>query len=316
LATSNRQREIKKEAAYYFRTLIARKGIPRNQIASLSGLSNAYICHLENGQIANASRDKLIAFGVALSLDLSEIDQLLTVFDRSRLTKDDIPLFIETGGHRKISKAMLPLHDWYAYELHIMIVERVPGTLIIVNDRPTAAITPEGFRTYRDQRLIDSHPIYKTLIEEVGKERKNNLTSNLSQHSLEHYICRRCLEGYLENCQDPVEKEWRRKHVEQLFWYVSNFKNFKLFICEACSRFTFTLKIPEQDSAQTEKLLFMGRAPHGSDWEGLDHLSGFATENQLVIANFKEGLDAMRRRAISKLKDRKKLQQYLQDLVE
>jgi transcriptional regulator with XRE-family HTH domain len=315
LANSNRQSTIKKEAASYFRNLIAKKGIPRNQIASLSGLSNAYICHLENGQIASASRDKLIAFGVALSLDLSEIDQLLMAFDRSRLTRDDIPLFIETGGHRKISKAMLPLHDWYAYELHILIVERVPGTLIVVNDRPTAALTPEGFRSYRDKRLIDSHPIYEDLIEEVGKERKNNLTSNLAHHPLEHYICRRCLEGYLNDCQDPVEKGWRRKHVEQLLWYVSNFKNFRLFICEACSRFTFSLKIPEQDSGQTEKLLFMGRAPHGSDWKGLDHLAGFATENQLVIANFKEGLDAMRRRAIGKLKDRKKLLRYLNDLV-
>jgi len=315
LKRTNRQKKTGKTAAAFFRALIARKGIPRNQIASLSGLSNTYICHLENGQIASASRDKLIAFGVALSLTLPEIDDLLNAFDRSPLSQQDIPLFIDSGGQRKISKAMLPLHDWYAYELHIMILERTPGSLVIVNDRPSATLMPEGYRSYRDRHLIDTHPLYGQLIEEVGRERKRNITNKLSAYPLEHYICQQCLEGYIRGIKNAVEKQWRRRHIEQLLWYVENFDNFHLSICDACSRFTFTLKIPPTGSGEKEKLLFMGRSPHGSDTEGLDHLAGFATENQFVIANFKDGLGAMRRGALPRLRDRRRLLNYLMDLI-
>ncbi|MBF0531002.1 MAG: helix-turn-helix domain-containing protein, partial [Deltaproteobacteria bacterium] len=109
-----------KKAAEYIRSLLKEKMVPRNQVASLSGLSNAYIRHLEQGNIANVNRAKLIAFAVALSLDLQSVDHLLTIFDRTKLTSEDIPLFLENAGQRKISAAMLPLHAWYTYELHVM----------------------------------------------------------------------------------------------------------------------------------------------------------------------------------------------------
>ncbi len=315
MAITDKQRERQKAAAAYFRKVIGGTQAPRNQIASLSGLSNTYICHLEKGHIANASRDKLVAFGVGVGLDLGEIDKLLVVFGLPALSREDIPLFIAYPGRRKISKAMLPLHDWYSYELHIMIVERTRGSLIIVNDRPTAALTPEGFRSYVDRKLLKSHPIYGDLIEAVGRERTGNLTRKLADSTVEHYICRRCLEEYVRGCDDPVESVWRRKHVEQLIWYVANFKNFRLFVCDSCSRFTFTVSIPRDAADGAEKLLFMGRAPHGSPRDGLDHIAGFTTENQLVVANFKEGLEAIRSKVIPGLKNREKLLRYLRELA-
>lgn len=305
-----------KEAAAFVRDLMDRRMTPRNQVASLSGLSNTYIRHLEGGRIANVSRDKLIAFGVALSLNLNEIDTLLTVFDRSQLTLADIPLFLETGGQRKISGAMMPLHDLYTYELYIMMAERIPGDLVIVNDAPTANLQPPGFRTYADRLLIDSHPLYQNLIEAVGKERRGNLTNKLIDYRLDHYICRSCLDDYIRKVSEPVTKMWRRKHLEQTIWYVENFDNFRLHLSNSCSRFNFTLKTPVPDLEEAEKLLFLGKAPHAAERDGFDHLSGFATENQVVIANFKEGLAAIEKKVIVELEDRSAMVRHLKNLMD
>ena len=68
---------------------------PRNQIATLSGLTNTYIRNLEQGQIENVPRNRLIALGVALNLDLFEMEALLDAFDRAQLSSSDVAAFIE-----------------------------------------------------------------------------------------------------------------------------------------------------------------------------------------------------------------------------
>jgi hypothetical protein len=284
-------------------------------VAAISGLSNAYIRHLENGNISNVHRGKLIAFGLALDLNLTEIDQILNTFDRSKLTTDDIPYFLETGGHRKVSKALLPLHDLYSYELQIMMIERIPGQLIITNDRPTAAIMAEGFRTYVDRKLIDNHTIYRDLIEAVGKKRKENFLHMIGEYHLDHYMCKKCLQDYVVNCADTVEKSWRIKHVEQLISYVKQLDNFNLYLSETCSKFNFSLKIPDPELEMTEKLVFMGKSPHSEQLDGFDRLSGFATENQSVISNFMEGLEGIKKGVISKLETPTHLIDYLEGLI-
>jgi hypothetical protein len=97
---------------------------------------------------------------------------------------------------------------------------------------------------------------------------------------------------------------------------VTNFENFNLHLSETCSKFNFTIKIPTPDSGLTQKLIFMGKSPHNNSRDGFDRLSGFATENQLVISNFKEGLESIKNRVIDELEDPRNLVSFLEGLIE
>ncbi|MBF0531003.1 MAG: hypothetical protein HQK55_17400, partial [Deltaproteobacteria bacterium] len=173
----------------------------------------------------------------------------------------------------------------------------------------------EGHRTYVDRRFSHTHPLYCELIEAVGKERRNNLTNSLIKYPLDHYSCMDCFIAYLRRCPDQIEKEWRRKHLDQLIFYLKSFDNFRFHFTNACSRFNFTLKIPSDASGATEKLFFMGKAPHGSQREDFDHLTGFVTENQVVLQNFKEGLVAITNSVIEELEERGKMIAFLEKLL-
>ena len=83
-------KQQQKASADHVKMLLKRSRMPRNQVAAISGLSNEYIRVLEYGKSASVAREKLISFAVALNLDLHETDDLLTVFDRTKLTLDDI----------------------------------------------------------------------------------------------------------------------------------------------------------------------------------------------------------------------------------
>jgi transcriptional regulator with XRE-family HTH domain len=289
--------------------------MPRNQVAAISGLSNTYIQHLENGQIKNVDRKKVIALAVALNLDLIEIDNMLTVFDRAKLNENDIPLFIESGGDRKITSALLPLQDVFTYELIIFIGESIPGRMVIVNDQPTANVLPEGYRTYFDRNMVDPHPIYFNLIEAVGRARQNNFIKILDQYPVQHYICRKCLDAYIGNNVDIKEKKWKRKHIQNLIHFINHNDNFSLSLTDSCSRFNFTIKTPDPAIGGNEKLFFLGKAPHSRPFEREQNLTGFGTENQVVIQNFKGGLESIKKKVIVEFEDPNHMVEYLENLI-
>ncbi|MEW5723699.1 MAG: helix-turn-helix transcriptional regulator [Thermodesulfobacteriota bacterium] len=307
--------EKQQRAAAYIRGVLEARGLPRNQVAAFSGLSNTYIQHLENGQIQNVDRKKLIALAVALSLDLDEIDNMLKVFDRASLNEEDIPDFLEASGAPKITSAMLPLHAWFTYELITLIGETIPGRLIIVNEAPTANVTPEGFRSYFNKGKLNPHPIYFKLIEAVGQKRRRNFIHTLRRYPVEHYICRTCLEAYVRGYADDEEKYWKYKHIESLIHVLDKYDNFTFFLTDICPRFNFTLKIPDQAIGENEKLFFQGKAPHSHLWEKEQELLGFATENQVVIKNFMSAIKYIEKNTLGEFHDRQAMIQYLRGLL-
>jgi transcriptional regulator with XRE-family HTH domain len=313
-------RKIQETTAAYIRALMERKMLPRNQLATLSGLSNTYIHHLEKGHIANVDRVKLIAFAVALNLDLDEIDELLTVFDRAKLTKDDIPSFIQSVGQRKNTGALLPLTGSFTYELHMMFSENIPGPYTIVYDLPTANILPEGFRTFRIKAFKsrsegNPHSLLYDLVEAIGQERQRNFTYNLAQYRVDQYICKDCLEKYITEFPNSEESEWRFKHLKNLIRYIENFENFHFHPTETCSRFNFAFKLPDPASLKNVKLFFLGKAAHSSQWASVDHLIGFTTDNQWVIQNFRENLEVIKGKTVKELEKRSNLLDYLENLI-
>jgi len=284
---------------------------PRNQIATISGLTNTYIRDLERGHITNVPREKLIAFATALNLDLSEIDRLLAVFDRTGLSSRDISDFIDTAARGDISGALLPVRDMFAYELIVLSAEMIPGRQIIVSDRPTMCLLAPGHRSHTDRSLLSVHPIYSELIEAIGAERRANFHRLLARHRVELYLCRQCLDDYLACDTDPEERRWRLRHVGALFAALQNHSKLRLFLTRMCTNFNFTLKVPA-DAAASEKIFFSARAPHDVPRAKQGRLTGFATENPIVIQNFKDELEAVRGAVIGKYRDFSALKDYLQ----
>lgn len=286
---------------------------PRNQIATVSGLTNTYIRDLERGHIANVPREKLIAFATALNLDLNEIDAMLAVFDRTGLTAGDIEIFIDTARRGEISGALLPVRDMFAYELIVLSSEMIPGSQIIVSDRPTICLLAHGHRSHSDRRLLTVHPIYGKLIEAIGNERRENFYRLLADHPVELYICKQCLEDYLVTGSDRRERQWRARHVAALAMTLEAYPNLRLFLTRMCTNFNFTLKLPAKPAA-SEKIFFSARAPHDVQRDEQGRLTGFATENPIVIQNFKDELEAVRSAIIEEYRDADRLMAYVKTL--
>jgi len=302
-------------SAKHVKMLLKRSRMPRNQIAAISGLSNAYIRVLEHGESASVAREKLISFAVALNLDLHETDELLTVFDRTKLKVDDIPNFINTSKQMRISSALLPLRDVFIIELMFLSIEWVPGHNLVVNDRPTAALRPEGYRTYTCTDMENPHPIHNDLIEAIGRERQMNLISKLGLYPIDNFIFRGNLEGYILNCDDPVERKWRIKHLEATLWHLRHHKKFSVFLTNVVPSFVFSIKLPPESEKKTDRLTFLGKQIDFFMGKGSGRLAGFATDNQVIIENFRKEVNFLENHIIEKYVDQSKLETYLESLI-
>ena len=306
---------IDNKASDFIKRNMDLKMLPRNQVAAISGLSGQYIQHLENGQIINVDRKKLIALGVALNFDLNQMDDMLTHFDRATLTESDIPSFIDPGTKRKFSMALLPLHAWFNYELIILIGERVPGHQVIVNNAPTANLFPEGYRTHQGLKISNPHPLYFQLVEAVGRARTKNFRQLLTKHQVEHYICIRCLYDYINNVGDSKIKAWRIKHIKMLISFIEEYENLKFGLTETCSKLNYTLKKPENNAQEKTKIFFLGNAIHSNPVGEVTQVHGFATENRAIVLNFLQDLETIKKSLCKDLASKNKLINHLNNLV-
>lgn len=287
---------------------------PRNQIATLSGLTNTYIRNLEKGEIANVPRKRLVALGVALNLDLAEIESLLVAFDRATLSSEDIPVFIETAKGAALSEAVLPVRDMFAYELMLLSLEMAPGRQVIVADRPTVALLAGGHRSHTDGDVLQRHSIYTELIEAIGAARRENFFHLVADYRIDHYICKRCLESYLLADMDPAERLWRYRHVAALLRVVNTENQFHLYLTDACTNLNFTLKLADSN-AGNDKLSYSARAPHDFCRSMRGRLIGFLTENPNLSACFKADWKQVAESAIDSLSDKKSQADYLGALL-
>lgn len=299
----------------YIRMLMDKSPISRNQVATVSGLSNPYIRELEKGNIANVGREKLISFAVALNLSLPEVDQMLTVFDRAALSGDDVPVFIDTSKRSRISAALHPVHDSFTFDLAVLSAERIPGEHVIVSPRPASCLRETGHRTYAEKSLVDSHPLYAELVAAIIRERRRLLIENLADYPFRQYVCIQCLKDYIRRCSDPAEKQWRIRHLQNTMQMISEHENFHFFLSRECPSFIFVLRTPPANAKETEKLIITVLPPHRFQVRTSGHLAGFATDSQAVILNFKEELSFLRETVMDEYRDRRVLLGFMEKLV-
>lgn len=298
----------------FIQDLLHKSPLSRNQIASISGLSNPYILDLEKGAIANVGRDKLIALAIALDLGLNEIDEMLNVFDRAPLGVDDIPLFLDTAERIHISSALHPVRDSFTFDLVLLSVERREGCHVIVSPRPASCLRVEGHRSYAEKELLARHPLYGGLVEAIVKERKHRLLLNLSHYPVEQFVCKECLTDYIERCRDPREREWRLKHIRSAINLIETYENFRFHLITECPSFIFVLKSPTASDLDADTLVIANIPPHRYQVTSSGVLAGFTTENPAVIVNFKKELQAIKDTVIEDFEDRRCLVTFLEGL--
>jgi len=281
--------------AKYISELLSNLPSPRNQIASISGLTNTYIRDLEQGNIVNVPREKLIALAMAINLELNETNQLLHVFDRARLSTDDVEFFANAFDKMKLTSAVYPICDYFAYELACGSIEQHPGKQIIVNDKPTNSLKEPGHRSYSQSFIKGQHPIIMKLIEAIGKKRRQILENVASRHIVEHIIFREHLEEYLLNCEDKEERYWRGLHVANLIHMINTYPNFRVYLVETASSLLFTIKYTSKNKAMTPMLTYcaIGSDRHAI-WQSR-RLTGFATSSDVLVKNFEREAEDIKR---------------------
>jgi transcriptional regulator with XRE-family HTH domain len=299
----------------FVQDLLHKSPLSRNQIASLSGLSNPYILDLEKGAIANVGRDKIIALAVALDLGLGETDELLTVFDRAPLSMDDIPVFLENARRIRISSALHPVRDSFTFDLVLLSVERREGCHVIVSPRPASCLRVEGHRSYAEKELSLQHPLYGELVEAIVRERKHSLLLNLTRYPVEQYVCRECLTDYIQRCRDPLEREWRVRHVRSAVNLIETYERFRFHLITECPSFIFVLKSPSVSDADSDTLIIANIPPHRYQVKTPGLLAGFTTENPAVIVNFQKELQNIKEKVIDEFENRERLVAFLEELI-
>jgi len=304
----------KEKSAAFITETIKRNLIPLNQIATTSGLTNTYIRDLMKGNIANANRSKLIAFSTTVGLTLNETDDLLTVFDRAKLSLDDIPIFIETKKKRKASNAFYPVRDFFGYELLTLAAEQINGPKVLFSSRPSNALRPEGHRTYIDKNREGIHEIHNAVKEAIGKERKRNLDDQLSRYPMYHYIEKTCLEEYIDKHLEPAEREWRKKHIELLIEHIRQFDNYKLFLTKIPSAFTFFIKYAETMD-MPERIFLTGCDISQYPGKVSGQIVGYFTGNLTILEQFNKEVDILKENVYEEFLERNKLISFLEGLI-
>jgi transcriptional regulator with XRE-family HTH domain len=298
--------------AEFFTQMIKRTDLPRNQIASLSGITNTYIRDMELGSFNNVSRVKLITLSICMNMTLDETDEMLTHFDRAMLSEEDIQIYINAAKQIKPSSVMHPVRIITTYELLMLAAEMLDGPKVMTGSHPTAVLQVEGHRAYKIKSFGKIHPLYLPLIEEIGNERRRLLTSQILKNRMDHFIDLSSLKNYVGACQDPVEKKYRQKHLEAIMLYLNNYPNFHYHITEHYpGAFSYLLKFSEKKAG---RVFFASHSlhEHGHTGARADKVLGLYTANKNIITQFKKDLEFDKAQTLEEYADRDRLISLLQ----
>ena len=123
------------------------------------------------------------------------------------------------------------------------------------------------------------------------------------------------MEEYILKCDNLDERAWRIKHVEIALRHLRNHDNLRIFITDEVPSFLFSLKLPPESGKKTAKLTFLGKQIDFFMRKGSGRLAGFATDNQVLIENFRKEVDFLQSHILDEYLDRSKLEMYLENLI-
>jgi transcriptional regulator with XRE-family HTH domain len=295
--------------------LMVQSNMPRNQVASMSGLTNTYLRDMELGNVSNVSRQRVIRLSLALSLELDQIDRLLHAFDRTGLTTRDIPLFLKASREMTVSGALHPVRSLISYDLYINAARRIPGDQFHSLQVIGGTLQARGHSAFLARRSGNHHPILSELKEAIEHEKYRTLVRLLENSKVENFACGHCLEDYIYYCDDPEERSFRLEHLRSLIRFLQEQRNFHFYLTNVCPPFQFTLKFPDDAETQTEKVWFMGKLIRSCPSHPRSKLIAFATDNPQLVATFKAEMQVVRGAAVKDLLSKEKMVAHLENMM-
>lgn len=293
----------------YLLHLMEWRGVPRNQLASLSGLTNTYIRDLEGDRILNVPRENLIFFGAALNLSLPQIDEVLLRFDRAPLSGADVPTFLALPERIHLSHALHPCHSVF-YELIALSFTKAMNRTAQVGDKPSAALRGPGYRLYFDRHVLASHPIHGDLVEAVGAARLASLRECARKQPMDHYVNLDGLKAYAAGGVDQQDRAWRVAHMRNLLALLDEAPRFRLHLTAQPPNFSYWLSLPRRGDKAA--VVFEGQSAPGHTKVSMGRLTGFASTNPPLVRCFTEDLAIVERSRLDGYEER----QAVIDLVE
>lgn len=295
--------------------LMVQSHMPRNQVASMSGLTNTYLRDMENGNVSNVSRQRIIRLGLALSLEPDQIDRLLHAFDRTELTTRDIPLFLKASREMTVSGALHPVSSLISYDLYINSARSIPGDQFSSLQVIAGSLQARGHSAFLARRSGNHHPILSDLKEAIEHEKYRTLVRLLENSKVENFACRRCLEDYIYCCDDPEERSFRLEHLRSLILFLQEQDNFHFYLTDVCPPFQFTLKFPDDAKTQTEKVWFMGKLIRSCPSHPRSKLIAFATDNPHLVATYKTEMQVVKDAVVKELLSKEKIVAHLENML-
>ncbi|MFP4423115.1 MAG: hypothetical protein ACLFRG_21475 [Desulfococcaceae bacterium] len=284
--------------------VVEESGLNPNQISKASGVSNAYLAKLIHGEINRPGKDKVASIMLALNHTMSEINELLADYDYQPLHADDIPAILENNRRRKIEGGNLPQYDHIYFDLLLVALEQIGGTRIVVKDRPSGIFMPRELylmKEYPYESDDDAARFRRQLTGALLAERMRQFQEQLAAGTrLETYICRRCLEEYLDRNIGPAARAEHPKRAALVTRYMANALSLALKrpeqhlirIMRRCPYFHFLMQ--DADGEQP-KVSYPGRKPHFYDTPHDQRmLEGFTTDLPQVVGHFKQEVEMCR----------------------
>ncbi len=278
--------------------IIEGSGLNLHNISQASGVSDTYLSKLAKGKINRPGKDKITSILLALNFTISDINQILSNYDYQPLCREDIPDILKNNRARKITGGNLPQYDHIYFDLLLVVLEQIGGTKILVKNRPSGVFMPRKLYLMKEYPYEENNAaaLFRyTLTEELLKERMSLFRKNCSAGSrLDTYICRTCLDEYLERHLSPAAREKHPRRAELVVDYFANGLSLALklpqihraYIMERCPYFHF--QIQDADSHQP-KVSYPGRKLHlFNNHFDKRNLQGFTTDLHHIVNHFKQ----------------------------
>ena len=285
-------------------------GMSTNQLSNVTGIANSYLLSLQKNTIEKPGRDHLIRIGLALFMDMNELNGLLKHYKESEISRDDVTHFSNTIRKGKPRSGFNVLHQTGVnFETLIMSIEQMPGDVKIVTGSPYAIC--KDSKSYipiycATQGKEDTNTV-NYIKEFLFEKRKTIFDECVKKNRIIHLICRKCLEEYIEHSLKNRTKNSIFHEFNTMFNYI-HVTNYKVGLLRQCHTFDFQIKIPNSKKDKPIVIFRGKRTEHFVTQKREQHsLNGFYTDLSEIYQSFLNEFEQLESKLTEEGYDKKRL---------